>query len=407
MQKKLMAVAVAGVFAAPALALAQSSTVQIYGRITYEYGYVTKMGNDPLSRSREKTDVAQTPGGSAIGFRGQEKLGGGLTAWFQCESSADVRGINQDGLCTRNSAIGFKGKFGNLHFGRWDSPFKRAINMGTVGVKDTGLLGHSFIFAGGSGGTNAIAASNRNRWKRRDVGWTYYESPTFSGFQLLAGFTPGNDATNAIQGSSNYEARVYSVGATFKNGPFALGAGWERHSQFGPEGLTSPLVPTLEDNNDTAWNISAAYTFMNKVKIGGAYLDAEYETSGVTNGTGISGKTKKKNWLLGLDWKIAGPHSLHLGYVNAGDSKGTGLSSIGDVAAPQKVLPGGFVTNTDSGGTWYSIAYEYSFSKRTSARFGYVAVDPDTDSRYTLGGLSAQASGQKQNAVVMYLQHNF
>ena len=40
MQKKLMAVAVAGAFAAPAVALAQNpSTVQIYGTVYMEYGW--------------------------------------------------------------------------------------------------------------------------------------------------------------------------------------------------------------------------------------------------------------------------------------------------------------------------------------------------------------------------------
>jgi predicted porin len=390
MNKKLMAVAVAGAFAAPAVVLAQSSTVQIYGRVTYEYGYVTKMGNDAAGQSRDKTDLAQTPGGSAIGFRGQEKLGGGLTAWFQCESSADVRGLDQEGLCTRNSAIGFKGGWGNLHFGRWDSPLKRAINMGTAGVKDTGLLGHSFIFAGGSGGSNATAKSNRNRWKRRDVGWTYYESPNFSGFQVLAAFTPGNAATNAVNGFGNTKPRVSSIGGTFKSGPFAAGLGYEEHDQFGTEALG------VSDANDKAWAISGSYTFMNKIEVGVAYLDAKYETSSTT-------EIKKKNWLVGVDWKIAGPHSLHFGYVEAGDSKGSGtaaagIGSIGDVA------PAG----SETGGKWFSLAYEYGFSKRTSARFGYVQVKNDTNAGYALGGLSnGGVSDQKQSAIVMYLQHNF
>jgi len=392
MNKKVLAVAVAGVFAAPAMVLAQSSTVQIYGRISYEYGYVLDMGDDATGASRSKTDVAQTPGGSAIGFRGQEKLGGGLTAWFQCESSADVRGISQDGLCTRNSALGFKGSWGNLHFGRWDSPFKRAINMGTVGVKDTGLLGHSFMFTGGSGGVNATTAGNRNRWKRRDVGWTYYESPTFSGFQILAGFTPGNGATNAVNGSSNQKPRVMSIGGTWKQGPFAVGLGYEKHDDFGAS------VVGGQDLSDNAWTISAAYTFQNKIKVGIAYIDAEYD--GPT-GTGTS--LDKSNWLLGVDWKIAGPHSVHFGYVDAGDSDGNataaaGQGSIGDVA------PSG----PNTGAKWYSIAYEYAFSKRTTARFGYVVTDNDANAGYALGGLSnAGVTGQEQEAIVMYLQHNF
>ena len=36
MQKKLVAIAVAGALGVPALALAQTSTVNIYGKITYE-----------------------------------------------------------------------------------------------------------------------------------------------------------------------------------------------------------------------------------------------------------------------------------------------------------------------------------------------------------------------------------
>src|SRR5574339_493367 len=174
MQKKLIAVAVAGVLGAPLVAYAQTSTVNIYGRITYEYGH-----GDGGS-ANHSTDYADTPGGSAIGFRGEEKLGGGLSAWFQCETSADVRGIDQVGLCSRNSAVGFKGGFGNLHFGRWDTPFKRALNVGTVGAEETGLQGMSFLPFGGSGGADATASADgpqRQRWKRREAGLTYYESP--------------------------------------------------------------------------------------------------------------------------------------------------------------------------------------------------------------------------------------
>jgi predicted porin len=380
MRKKLMAAAVAGVFAAPALVLAQSSTVQIYGRITYEYGYADQ------GSGRPSADVTQTPGGSAIGFKGEEKLGGGLTAWFQCESSADVRGLSQDGLCTRNSAVGFKGGWGNLHFGRWDSPFKRAINMGTVGVYDTGLLGHSFVFVGGSTGTNATTASNRDRWKRRDVGWTYYESPIFSGFQILAGFTPGNGATNAVDGTSNQKPRVLSLGGTYKQGPIAVGLAYEKHDDFGAPAVGGP------DLNDDAWTISAAYTFMNKVKVGVAYFDSEYETSATT-------KSEKQNWLVGVDWQIAGPHSVHAGYVNADDTEGNGAITIGATIAP---------AGPSTGADWYSIAYQYQFSKRTRVRIGYVAVDNDANAFYALGGLSRPVSnGEDQDAIAFHIRHDF
>ena len=61
----------------------------------------------------------------ALSQKAEEKLGGGLSAWFQCESTADPRGQGQEGWCSRNSALGLKGGFGNLFIGNWDTPFKR------------------------------------------------------------------------------------------------------------------------------------------------------------------------------------------------------------------------------------------------------------------------------------------
>ena len=106
MEKKLLAVAVAGLLAAPVIAAAQS-TVQIYGRVTYEWGRADQ------GPGRPDLDFADTPGGSAIGFKGVEQLGGGLSAWFQCESSADITGFDTSSICTRNSAVGFPGGVGD------------------------------------------------------------------------------------------------------------------------------------------------------------------------------------------------------------------------------------------------------------------------------------------------------
>src|SRR5688572_12865550 len=228
MHKKLLAAAVAGAFVAPAAALAQgTSTVNIYGAMNYEYG-VADQGH-----GRPRVDFPDTPG-TSIGFRGEEKLGGNMSAWFQCESSADIRGMDQAGWCTRNSAVGFKGGFGNVFFGRWDTPFKRAMNVGTVGAEETGIMGMSFMAFGGSGGaradlndgssTNSGETAQRQRFKRREAGLSYYESPRFGGFQVLAAFstgagaaengmtTPlGASATGANDGTSNAHARIWSV----------------------------------------------------------------------------------------------------------------------------------------------------------------------------------------------------
>src|SRR4026207_1620466 len=60
MQKKLIAVAIAGALGTPAAGLAQTSTVNIYGNITFEYG-IGDQGS-----GKKDVDYADTPGGSAI-----------------------------------------------------------------------------------------------------------------------------------------------------------------------------------------------------------------------------------------------------------------------------------------------------------------------------------------------------
>ena len=79
MNKKVMAVAVAGAFALPAsVALAQTSTVQIGGSVTLLYSSV-KHQNDSVAK---RSDILETAEPN-IYIRGEEKLGGGLSAWFQ------------------------------------------------------------------------------------------------------------------------------------------------------------------------------------------------------------------------------------------------------------------------------------------------------------------------------------
>ena len=392
MQKKLMAIAVAGALGAPAVALAQASTVQIYGQITYEYGWAHQ-GDAAPGVGRPNVDYADSPGGSAIGFRGEEKLGGGLSAWFQCESSADVRAMDQTGWCTRNSAVGFKGGFGNIHFGRWDTPMKRALNVGTVGAEETGLLGMSFLPFGGSGGADATASADgpqRQRWKRREAGLTYYESPMFGGFQVLGAFSTGNwAADNALVDTDvNKKPRVISLAGIYQGGPLGIGIAYERHSEFGAH---APV--TANDADDRAWGASISYKF-GPVEVGATYLDAKYET-------GIGQELKKRTATVGIDWAIAGPHSIEAQYAWAGDSKGNALVAIGGNGGSE-------ASGSDTGGDAISIAYRYRFSKRTSIKLGFVQVDNDTNSNsYRVGNTAAVTNGEKSSAVAFHIRHRF
>jgi predicted porin len=107
---------------------------------------------------------------------------------------------------------------------------------------------------------------------------------------------------------------------------------------------------------------------------------------------------KKKNWNVGLDWAIAGPHGLEVGWTKAGDSKGNSPTGIGDVAA----------SGGDTGADLIAIKYRYAFSKRTRVRLGYVRLENDNNASYALGGTSAPVfAGENMSAFVVYAEHTF
>jgi len=391
MNKKLMAVAVAGAFAAPALVYAQNATVQIYGKAFFEYGYADQ------GDGRPKTDILQTPG-SAIGVKGQEQLGGGLSAWFQCESTADLRGLNQEGLCSRNSAFGLKGGWGNVFAGKWDTPFKRAY-VGQVGVADTGLAGFAFILAGNSTGTGVSGSTpvvgdvapgigvSRNVWKRRESNLITYETPSFGGFQGIGAYSVAN-STGATNGGTNQKPRVGSLAGIYSNGPLNAALAFEKHYNFGNGNVGAAAT----GDDDRAWTFGISYNFMGNLLVGFQWTDQRFET-----GTGT--ETKKKTWFLGADWNFAGPHHVTGGYANADDGKGT--LNIGGTNAPVRVGP-------NTGADLWNIAYGYDLSKRTSTRFGYVRLNNDSNSGNTLGGLGPSLPiGTDQNAWYMSFDHRW
>ena len=388
MEKRILAVAVAGALAVPAIAFAQS-TVQIYGRVTYEWGRADQ------GSGRPDLDFADTPGGSAIGFKGVEQLGGGTSAWFQCESSADITGFDTSSICTRNSAVGFRGGFGNIFAGKWDTPMKRALGLGTVGAEETGILGMSFLPFGGSGGADisgaGVDSQLRHRWKRRESNIMQYETPRWGGFQLMGAITAANGTASRVSGA-NEEPRLWSVAATYANGPLGIGLTYEEHMEAGAN------VPAGgRDLDDTAWGAAIGYRF-GPVRVGATYLESEYETAG--------GRTlEKKSWTAGVDWMIAGPHSISAQYADIGDSKGNSLIGVGGTSNGAHARSG-----DNTGGKAYSVGYQYAFSKRTTLKFGYVKVNNDSNTNtYRVGNVASLVgqNGKNTDGYAFLVKHNF
>ena len=386
MQKKLIAAAVAGALGLPVVALAQNATVNVYGRAYLEYGFTNQGTSANGLTNRVNPDAFQSPG-SNIGFRGEEKLGGNLSAWFQCESTADMRGQTQDGFCSRNSAVGLKGGFGNLFMGNWHTPFTRARI--TPGGNETGNFGTAGLLTGHS--TTTLDGAQPQLFARRQSNSINYDTPNFGGFQFSAATTTVNNATNKLQGAPQDKPRVWSLAGIYNNGPIAASLAYEKHAKFYG-------TPTWS-GDESAWLGGFSYNIAGRVNVGGMFTEQKWES-----GPGLSGKVKA--WQLGVDWNIAGPHSLLAAYTKAHDVKGTAVAAVAGGLRPG--------AGVDTGAVMAQIRYKYALSKRTSTGIGYNQVKNDRNAGYNINGIGGNGGqgggnglGGKHSTIALFIDHSF
>ena len=120
MNKKLVALAVAGALSAPLAVQAQTANVTLYGRANMDLEFVKGQQRrrlEPDRQSREQQLVA-------FRMRGTESLGGGLNAIFQLESnvSCDTGNAASSSLASRETFVGLQGSWGKVTMGKFLMP---------------------------------------------------------------------------------------------------------------------------------------------------------------------------------------------------------------------------------------------------------------------------------------------
>ncbi len=198
MTKTKIAVAVAGVMAAP-FALAQTSTVTLYGRANLGLDHYQATGNGADFKGRLR--VYDT--GSRLGVRGIEDLGGGLRAVFQIESglSADTGNrLGQGGqtntsagfLASRPSWVGLDGAFGRVLWGRQDVWW----GNGTIAQTAASYTNSEVPWTTGSNGRVGAGVARQSNVMS-------YTTPTFGGFNASLYWSPDTGVSGAESVTSN------------------------------------------------------------------------------------------------------------------------------------------------------------------------------------------------------------
>jgi len=434
--KKMLAVAVAGALAAPAMALAQTSTVQIGGSIHLIYAQHNP-GTDASGTVNGKSHDYLATSEPEIYVRGEENLGGGLSAWFQCTSSFDILGsqtagkelavtvgstaaattlqgyTTTNGWCGRNSGLGFKGNFGNIFAGTWDTPHKLVFNKirGWWGGTNP-FSGGAILVAGGAAsnagnGSQSVLTTatgtplmsygtNGNSFFRRQSRSINWWSPSWNGFNVNAAYSSGNEATSQSQGSP-LKPRMYSIAGNYESGPLYLGLAYENHKDYNPGGSLYASAAALNYNGGTdhSWIFGAGYTFGGVFKLTGLYQKNHYDVN-------VGGVVDTKGYAIYGDWAIQGPHSLKFQYANVSSPSGSASAQ----GSPSVV--GNYIANsaTGAGATLWGVQYAYAFSKRTVGYLGYNKLNNDNSATFNLG-ISSSSAGGTQTLIGGGLRHSF
>ena len=345
MNKKLIALAVAGATFAPAVMAQSANPVTLYGRAWVMVNSIKADGGaTPLSSRTTVVDES-----SLIGVRGFEDLGGGLKAFFQIESSAppDAGGGT---LGSRNSGVGLVGGFGSIILGRWDSPFKlSAIFVDPAGQNTIG---------------NQLSVINTGDFNRRENNMVQYWSPTIAGFsaRLMYGANEGKTATANPNSTS--------VSLDYATGPFRINYAYEKHKDYRGSVVTAGV-------QDKGQNLAGTFVF-GPIKVG--LLHQKFKSTGFTD---------RKASFAAVTY-TAGKNEI---FVSAGRNKDGAVSTA--VQQPESKLS--------------AVGYNYNFSKRTTFMARYASLKNNSASLAPMNasGLPAFAVNNDPKGFGAGLRHTF
>lgn len=378
MQKKIIALAVAGLVSGAAFA---QSNVTIYGVADATFDVIRVSSG--VTAANNVTYNRVSTNSSLIGFKGAEDLGGGMKALFQFESAA---GFDAGGALgtSRDSYVGLTGGFGTVLLGNLTGPTRAFgaavdVNAGATGIGFngalTGKLGNALNGALTTGETSGFTPPTSGYSKTvvsafdsRFNNAIAYVSPDFNGFTIIAGYVANE---NKLAGTSGINTSAYDIGAKYANGPIMVGLS---HADVKFRNTT--------DLNPSNTRLVGMYDF------GMASVRVLWERTKADNNTGLD--VKQNVWGVGGTFNVTSNGKLIAQYYKANDVTGNGGAA-------------------NSGAKFWEIGYEHSLSKRTLLKAVYANLNNDDAAAYDFGVNSTgkTSNGATLSGIQIGLRHSF
>ena len=354
MQKKLIALAIAGLVSAPAFA---QSNVTIYGVADAYMGFGSHGDNDMSAINSGGL------AGSRLGFRGVEDLGNGLKAVFTFEQGYNIDNGTGLGNESRQSFVGLAGGFGSVTAGRVYAPgYDHVVDA----FGNSAILSPQSILAGDAGAS--IDASGGSRWNNSVAYNGEFSGLKVRGIYSMNGVeTTFHPTTGADRGDPE-DDDGYGLGLDYSNGPLRVAA----------------VYQVIQDNDEDQkeWSVGASYNF------GILTLAANYQDAKSLNN--IEDRDADI-WQVGVVVPVGAAGNVHLGY---------GEADVDFGAADGKAKS-------------YSIAYKLDLSKRTPIYTGFNRTDNDDGLGFGVVGhesarnINTGAAGDESDVFAVGVNHKF
>lgn len=362
MQKKLIAIAIAAVLA-PAAAMADTSNINLYGRLNVSVDSLSGVTN-------QTTSTYVNTNSSRFGVKGTEDLGDGYKAIFQIEANVNATGTGRggNGNSIANSVTNAQnfGAFGGQVRDTW---LGLSTPVGTIQAGRLPMENHwvydTNLFADQVGdlGTFVSAAG-----QGRANGEILYTMPNISGFTANVQVYPTSSVNPAAAGATA-----------------ATSASWGMELNYTVLDMVKLNFNYLNRNTgfDTEYRpivLSAIWNFSSAGLVNAQYMrDKRNQVVG-----GIASQAERTIWNIGGKYNIMPNGTLKAQYSRANDV-------TGDRVAGTAV--NGLTVNTNSGANMFVFGFDYSLSKRTMVQLAYAKTKNDTNAAYGVqgSGFNAQA----------------
>lgn len=372
MNKKLMAVAVAGVLTAPA-AFAQSSNVQLYGRANLGFDQYKATGSSVAGADRSSR-VRIFDSGSRVGLRGTEQLGGGLSAIFQIESGVNVDNGSNTGQASANNAstgffasrdsyVGLTGNWGRVTFGRQSIFWANGLNN----QHQANYINAEIPWANGTG------LGRMSSRVARVSNTVAYTSPTFAGINgTLSYSTNPQEAVQNVGASIDSDGQIWGLTLRGTWGQF-----YGQYDYAKAEDNTSMVGAGSLQRTGSAHKLGASWGYMPGARVGATYVIIRDDLN-PTVSTTVNQKAKQNSWHIFWEHTF-GQFQVLAEYGQVDDMSSCGATPV--------------LSCTDSGAKGYMVGGRYFMSKRTWVYLTYNQVSNESNqfSDYFGGSMTSTA----------------